>query len=300
MAVRTLPASRPATRLGIEFASPLPFYSSLDRLGEAGRALVDAARRFWKVLDDVECVWVLGPNPFAIVFALLALLRRRRVALGVRSEMVPHVRARHPGNRVLELAALAMDGGFKLLSRRCPVVAVGPEIGAQYSSKAEVLEVLISLVDASDVVEVPSERVGSETTVLSVGRLESEKNPHAVGGSAELVGYVSLDDGLRDLYASTDVLLHASWTEGFPQVLLEAFAAGLPVVATDVGGIAAAAGNAVRLIPPGDPQAAAAAVREITTDERLRKRLIEGGRAFVLEHTTDAETRSVAEFLAKA
>lgn len=316
---------------------PLPFYRSLDRVIEVGRALAGAARSFWRVLDEVDCVWVLGPNPFAIVFALMALLRGRKVALGVRSEMVPYVRSRHPGNRLLELAALALDGGFKLLSRRCPVVAVGPEIGSQYLPKADVLEILVSLVDESDVVNEPASDPGPKTTVLSVGRLESEKNPLlladclavlgkqervyelivcgegpmaqdleqrldelGVADAVEMVGYLSIDGGLRDLYASADVLLHASWTEGFPQVLLEAFAAGLPVVATDVGGIAAAAGDAVRLIPPGDPEAAAEAVHEVATDQELRGCLVERGRAFVLEHTTDAETRAVAKFLAEA
>ena len=41
-------------------------------------------------------------------------------------------------------------------------------------------------------------------------------------------------------YAGADALVHVSWTEGVPQVLLEAFAAGLPVVATAVGGVPAA------------------------------------------------------------
>ena len=48
----------------------------------------------------------------------------------------------------------------------------------------------------------------------------------------DLRGYLPLDGGLLDLYRGADALLHVSWTEGVPQVLLEAFAAGLPVVAT--------------------------------------------------------------------
>ncbi len=52
-----------------------------------------------------------------------------------------------------------------------------------------------------------------------------------------LLGYVPIDDGLLDRYRQADVFLHVSWTEGFPQVLLEAFASRTPAVATEVGGV---------------------------------------------------------------
>ena len=60
-----------------------------------------------------------------------------------------------------------------------------------------------------------------------------------------------VDDGLMDVYRTADVFLHVSWTEGLPQVLFEAWAAGVPVVATAVGGVPAAAGDAAVLIAAG-------------------------------------------------
>ena len=66
------------------------------------------------------------------------------------------------------------------------------------------------------------------------------------------VGYVPFGEALSALYRASHALLHVSWTEGLPQVLLEAFAAGLPVVATDVGGIGEAVGDAALLVAPGD------------------------------------------------
>lgn len=317
--------------------SPLPYYSRLDRIGPVLRTLGEAARRFWRTLDRVDCVWVLGPNPFAIVFACMALARRKRVVLGVRSEMVPYVRSRHPDRRGLQYAALGLDAGFKLLSRWCPVIAVGPVIGAQYSGSRAVLEILVSLVDRRDIAAATEPRSldeQSELTILSVGRLESEKNPllladclsalHrddprwrlvvcgegpmeadlrrrleslGVADAAEFRGYVPLDGGLRELYAESDFLLHASWTEGFPQVLLEAFAAGLPVVATDVGGIRTAAGGAVRLITAGDSEAAVEALRDLAADPRETEGLAHRGRAFALDHTTEVEVGRVAAFI---
>ncbi|MDQ2939922.1 MAG: glycosyltransferase, partial [Actinomycetota bacterium] len=170
--------------------------------------------------------------------------------------------------------------------------------------------------------------------VLSVGRLDSEKNPLmladvlarlveedprwrlvvcgegsladqldarlrelGVDGKAELRGYVAQDSGLAALYGDCQMLLHVSWTEGLPQVLYEAFAAGLPVVATDVGGVREASGDAVTLVPAGDPGAAAQALRELSEDEALRNRRTEAGYELVRGATIQAECLRVAEFL---
>ena len=60
-------------------------------------------------------------------------------------------------------------------------------------------------------------------------------------------------------------------------MLFEAFAAGLPVVATAVGGVAAAAGDAALLVEAGDPEAAAAMLERVCGDADLRARLIAAG-----------------------
>ena len=52
----------------------LPYYRSLGP-ATALRAFGGAARRFWRALDDVDCVWLLGPHPFAVPFAAIAALR---------------------------------------------------------------------------------------------------------------------------------------------------------------------------------------------------------------------------------
>ena len=64
-----------------------------------------------------------------------------------------------------------------------------------------------------------------------------------VADHADLLGYVPITDGLLDVYRSSHAFLHVSWTEGLPQTLFEAFAAGLPVVATAVGGVPDAVGD---------------------------------------------------------
>jgi glycosyltransferase involved in cell wall biosynthesis len=314
----------------VEFV-PLPHYASLARPLSAVPAMVRSLGRFWKLLGRVDAAWLLGPYPLSFVFVLLAALRRRRVFLGVRQDWPTYVRSRHPDSRALQLVARLMEGAWRALARLYPVVVVGPELARNYSRARAVLPVTVAMVDEEEIA--PPREGEPGFSVLSVGRLETEKNPllladvlaglvaHdprwrlVVAGEgpmraelearlaslgvveqADLRGYVPVDAGLHDLYRSADYFLHVSWTEGLPQVIFEAFAARLPVVATAVGGVPDAAGEAALLVPPGSAEAAVEALVRLAEEPALRGRLVESGVERVRQHTTSAEVRRVAEF----
>jgi glycosyltransferase involved in cell wall biosynthesis len=112
----------------------------------------------------------------------------------------------------------------------------------------------------------------------------------------EIAGYVPFGPELMALYRGSHALLHVSWTEGLPQVLLEAFAAGTPVVATNVGGVGSV-GDAALLVDPGDGDGAARALLEIANDATVRARLVRAGHAYVGARTATVESRRVADFL---
>jgi glycosyltransferase involved in cell wall biosynthesis len=116
----------------------------------------------------------------------------------------------------------------------------------------------------------------------------------------ELRGYVPIDGGLLDLYRRSHVFLHVSRTEGFPQVLTEAFASCLPTVATAVGGVPAAADGAALLIPPNNALAAADAIERIVVDAQLRERLIQAGSCRARVDTLEATSGGVVRFLEDA
>ncbi len=88
-------------------------------------------------------------------------------------------------------------------------------------------------------------------------------------------------DALRDLYATADIFVLPTLADCFPLAVQEAMAAGLPVVASDVGAI----GEAVRdgetgfLTPPGDAAALAAALDRLAGDAALRRAMGARGRA---------------------
>src|SRR4051794_13640661 len=161
----------------VQFAA-LPDYPSLSRPAGALRAARGSMRAFARVVDEVDAVWLMGPHPFSILFALQAWRRGRAVVLGVRQDFPAHMRARHPRQRWLQAAAGLLEGTWRLLGRRAPVVTVGGELAARYRAGRRVLPIAVSLVRAADLDGAPPPRSGEPPfTMLSVGRIDPEKNP---------------------------------------------------------------------------------------------------------------------------
>ncbi|MDA3936205.1 MAG: glycosyltransferase [Actinomycetota bacterium] len=90
-------------------------------------------------------------------------------------------------------------------------------------------------------------------------------------------------DEAIDIVAAADVLSLPSYAEGSPNVLKEAMALGLPVVASDVGGIPELVGDAGILHAPYDIAALAEALSQLTADPGMRERLGHAGRERIRE-----------------
>jgi glycosyltransferase involved in cell wall biosynthesis len=130
-------------------------------------------------------------------------------------------------------------------------------------------------------------------------RVVAEIRSLDVGDQVELAGYVAFGPELDHFYRGSDLLLHVSHTEGLPQVLIEAMAAGLPMVATDVGGVAAAvAGTGTPLVPPDDARAAAEAIVDLSSDDSRRSKLADAGLRRAGDLTIEAQQRAAFDHIA--
>ncbi|MGI0054727.1 MAG: glycosyltransferase family 4 protein [Thermoplasmata archaeon] len=88
-------------------------------------------------------------------------------------------------------------------------------------------------------------------------------------------------DALVSAYRTADIFVLPSRFESFPRVLLEAMAAGLPIIATRVGGVSEllSEGRNALLVPPNDPLALSEAIVQLASSPPLRQRFGEESRA---------------------
>src|SRR5918995_2303631 len=126
----------------------------------------------------------------------------------------------------------------------------------------------------------------------------SRRGTGGQGGEAPPATFLGWLDGedLARAYASADMFLFCSRTDTFGQVILEAQASGLPVVAVDAGGPSSLIqdGRSGRL-RPADAEVLAEALLELSRSEVLRDRLSRGGLAAVRERTWERALEELAE-----
>ena len=124
--------------------------------------------------------------------------------------------------------------------------------------------------------------------VLAGGGPEEGLLRARLGERATFLGWVT-GDALAQVYASADTFLFASTTETFGQVILEAQASGLPVVAVDRGGPACLIEHGeTGLLATGEVNALADAVVEVTSTRLLAERIGRGALAAVRGRSWEA------------
>jgi len=146
---------------------------------------------------------------------------------------------------------------------------------------------------------------GLETLVKAMGMIKSKAEVHAyvVGAgplrsklqalidetgltdTVKLCGFLPDEEKLAYL-AKSDLFVLPSLYEPIPIAILEALAAGLPVVASDVGGISELVRPGVNglLVKPGNPDDLAAAISNLINDSKLRRRLASNARESVRKY----------------
>jgi glycosyltransferase involved in cell wall biosynthesis len=105
-----------------------------------------------------------------------------------------------------------------------------------------------------------------------------------LAGLESHIAFAGFRTDTDQLVQGADILAQSSYTEGLPNVVLEACAAGIPVVATDVGGTREVIDDGVtgHLVRPGDPDALAARLLELLPSPTNRRAMGARGRERVI------------------
>jgi glycosyltransferase involved in cell wall biosynthesis len=119
-------------------------------------------------------------------------------------------------------------------------------------------------------------------------RLRQAIAAHKLEDAVEIVGTISHRGGLIEEYQAADLFVLPSYAEGFPNSILEAMSVGLPVIATNVGGVPEIVQDGVTgiLVPPRDSDALTAAMKTLMDDETARQAMGMAARSRILSHHT--------------
>jgi glycosyltransferase involved in cell wall biosynthesis len=129
--------------------------------------------------------------------------------------------------------------------------------------------------------------------------LEEQAESHGLAGHVHFHGQVT---DVSRWHQRTQLVILPSTEEGFPNAVLEAMSAGLPVIATDVGGVPEIIehGRTGLLVPAREPEALAAAIDQLASDPGLRERLGSAARTSVSERFSWDRSTTAHEALYQA
>jgi len=223
-----------------------------------------------RVLAAADCVIAQTPAMLAEAQRLLAS-RRRSVGP-------------EPREPLLRSIANGVELRESLSTRRRGLLFVGRLV------RRKGVEVLL---------EALREIEGVELIVVGDGPERRRLESRAAGLPVRFVGEQPPAAVLDEMQRAEALVLPALHGEGLPNVILEAMASGLPVVASRSGGVGEVVreGESGLLVPPGDAHGLALAVRRLLGDATLRQQLRTGGRAVAARHDWAGVVQSVEDVL---
>lgn len=128
------------------------------------------------------------------------------------------------------------------------------------------------------------------------GQLREITTELGLNGRVRFPGWVPREQ-MPSRYAEADVFVFPSFEEGMPNVVLEAMASGLPIVATDIYGHRGLVedGKNGFLVPVGDAQAIREALARLTEDDGLREKMGRASRAKAEQYSWERTARTYLE-----
>jgi glycosyltransferase involved in cell wall biosynthesis len=133
--------------------------------------------------------------------------------------------------------------------------------------------------DVLKAIPIVTERYGPNILFILIGRCDINKirticEKRGINNCLKILGYLETSDKIK-VFSSSDIYILPSYSEGLPIAMLEAMAAGLPIISTPVGSIPEVIEEGVNgyLIKPGDFYELADRILVLARDKKLRQRM---------------------------
>jgi len=227
--------------------------------------------------------------PLAKLYHLsLKLLTKGKLCFAVGKDLA--VKLGGPSDRIIPVVDVALEAkhfirendALKNLRNNLPVKIL--YVGAVNQNKG--VDILLSAVKLL-------KSKGYQVRLRIVGRIEGKKNwflkmvdSLSLNNYVDLVGYLSWEKVIYE-YNKNDIFVLPSRCEGIPNVILEAMARGIPVIATDVGDISSLVIHLINgiLVKSTSPISLAKALEYLINHYDVRKKLIKNGLKTVKRYT---------------
>lgn len=226
-------------------------------------------------------------------------LRKARALITVTPAFVEELRAAGVPAERINIVANSIRTDWAAQVDQSQVAALRAKLGA--STRRVVLAVgrLSKEKAHADLIEALALLKGVTTQLVLVGEGPESEALVELAGSRGVV--LTMAGHIRDVapyFAAADVFVLPSHSEGSPNVLLEAMAAGLPIVATAVGGTPDAVTDQTQalLVPAAQPGALAEAIEKLLTDKDLAAKLAASAKErAATQFSPEARARRIAE-----
>lgn len=250
------------------FAAPAVWIAKLRRIpvvvnyrgGEAETFFAKAIRQVRPTMRTADRVIV--PSAF-----LEQVFKR----FGLNAEVVPNI---------IDLARFAPDSANQLARRDSPLLIVTRNLEAIYDIATAIRAFAIVCKTW------PAARLSIAGSGPELAKLQDLTQIFDLKGKIEFTGRLD-NEHMGALYRQADVFINTSVVDNMPNSILESLASGVPVVTTNVGGIPFLVEHerTALLVPPGDPDAVAAAVLALLADHDKARRLSAAGREYVQRYS---------------
>lgn len=295
------------------------------------------SRANWPVIRtavaEADLVWIKAPASNALLAAAACRVEgvpRFTYVAGSARAVVGGQRRRGPGRLPATGAALAYDAVTRLLCATGP----GLELDADLFTSSLSLEDVSATTPEADppgpgepwriawagrmagekglddlfLAMADLRRAGRSMELILIGdgpdraRLEARAAQLGLADTIRWLGYIGDRGAYFAALREAHLFCFPSHAEGVPKVLVEAMAAGLPVIATDVGAVRGllAQGRRGRLVPAGDPQTLTVELAAMMDDELTRQALRQRGLSWAADRTSEAQALRLVAWMRRA